>query len=161
MIPNAKIKNALILLLVISAIAGFFWFARFFGSGEKAESEKPAVICKPQNAPPENQQCFWTAHIHAEVKVLKNGETVAVLFEQGELEEEHTHSEPNKLHWHGLIPVDPKTKKVKDWSSLRIDTIPKDLKLQLEGQPKFIVNNKEVDPSYIWRDGDMIEIRYE
>lgn len=161
MTKDMKVKNALILILVIAAIAGFFWFVRFFGSGEKAESEKPAVICNSQNAPLENQQCFWTAHIHANVKVFKNGEAVAVRFEQGELEGEHTHSESNKLHWHGLIPVDPQTKEVRDWSSLRVDAIPKDLKLQLEGQPKFIVNGKEADPSYIWQDGDMIEIRYE
>lgn len=160
MVANAKIKNILILILVITAIAGFFWFARFFGSGESAESESPAVICKPQNAPPEFQQCFWTAHIHAHVEIFKNSKSVPVRFEQGELEEEHTHSESNKLHWHGLIPVNPQIKEVNDWSPLRIGAIPKDLKLQIEGKPVFIVNGQEVDPSYVWQDGDHIEIRF-
>lgn len=156
-----QLKSVFIIFFVAIAVGVFFWVAKNFGGGEGVESEKPAVICKPQNALPENQQCFWTAHIHAEVKVFKNSEVVAIRFEQGELEKEHTHSELNKLHWHGLVAVDPRTREVKDWSSLRVDAIPKDLKLQIEGQPKFIVNSKEVDPSYIWQDGDMIEIRYE
>ena len=154
-------KSAIIIIVVIAAIAGFFWLANFLGSGEKAESEKPAVICKPQNAPPEQQECFWTAHIHATVRLFKNGTEIPVRFEEGELEGQHTHSEPNKLHWHGLIPVDSKTKEVTDWSALEIQKIVADFKLSQEGTPKFIVNSREVDPSYIWKDGNSIEIRYE
>lgn len=156
-----QLKSIVIIILVIAAITGFFWIAKFLGSGEGVESEKPAVICKPQNAPPESQECLWTAHIHAEVKVFKNGNEIPVRFEQGELEGQHTHSEPNKLHWHGLIPVDPKTKEVTDWSALAVQKVVTDFKLSQEGAPKFIANNKEVDPSYIWKDGDSIEIRYE
>jgi hypothetical protein len=158
---SGQIKSIGIIVLVIAAIIGFFWIAKFLGSGESAESEKPAVICKPQNAPPEDQKCFWTAHIHATVRVFKNGTELPVRFEEGELEGQHTHSEANKLHWHGLIPVDPKTKDVTDWSALEIKKIVTDFKLSQEGTPKFIVNGKEVDPLYIWKDGDNIEIRYE
>lgn len=156
-----KAKSLFILVIVVAAILGFFWLADFLGSGEKAESEKPIVICKPQNAPPEKQECLWTAHIHATVKVFKNDKEIPIRFEQGKLEEEHTHSEQNKIHWHGLIQVSPKTKEVEDWSSLAVSTIPDSLKLSVEGIPQFLVNGKEVDPSHIWQDGDIIEIRYE
>lgn len=158
---NSKIKNLLILTTVVIAVAGFFWLARFFGSGESVESEKPTVICKPQNVPSEQQQCFWTAHIHATVKVFKNHQEQSVSFEQGNLENGHTHSEKNKLHWHGLIPVDPKTRELTDRSALQIDKIPANLKLAFAGQPNFMVNGKSVTPSYIWQDGDNIEVHYE
>lgn len=158
---NKKVKSLLALALIASAIVGFFWLANFLGSGEKAESEKAIVICKPQNAPPEQQECLWTAHIHAIVRVFKNGKEIPVKFEEGKLEGQHTHSEPNKLHWHGLIPVDPKIKEVTDWSALEIQKIITDLNLSQEGTPKFIVNGQAVDRSYIWQDSDIIEIRYE
>lgn len=152
-----QIKNVLILIVIVGAILGLFLIGRFFGSGENVESEKPLVICQPQNAPPEQQKCNWTAHIHAMVKVFMKGEGVPLGFEEGILEGSHTHAEPNKLHWHGLIPVDPKTKEVNDWSALEVQKLipPR------ETEPKFIVNSKEVEPSYIWQDGDTIKILYE
>lgn len=155
---NTKVKSIIALLVVIAAIIGFFKLANLLGSGEKAQSEKPLVICQPQNAPPEQQKCNWTAHVHVTVKVFMKGEDASLGFEQGNLEGSHSHAEPDKLHWHGLIPVDPKTKEVVDWSAFEVS------KLALgpqEGNRKFIVNGKEVEPSYIWRDGDTIEIRYE
>lgn len=158
---SKQLKSIVTLLLVMAAIIGFFWAANFLGSGEKAQSEKPLVICQPQNAPLEKQKCNWTAHIHAMVKLFKNNIEVPVRFEEGVLEGQHTHSEPNKLHWHGLIPVDSKTKEVTDWSALEIQKIVTDFNLSQEGTPKFIVNGKEVEPSYIWKDGDTIEIHYE
>jgi len=158
---NNQLKSIAIIFLVIAAVIGFFWIARFFGGGESVESEKPVVICKPQNAPPEQQECFWTAHIHATVRVFKNETEIPVRFEEGELEGQHTHSEPNKLHWHGLIPVDPKTKVVTDWSQLEVQKIVSDFNLSREGTAKFIVNGQEVGSSHLWEDGDVIEIRYE
>lgn len=148
-----KRKSILILLAVIFAIVGLFWFAGRFGGSEKVQSEKPAVVCK-------GQECFWTAHIHATIKVFAGGREVPLNFEQGKLEEEHTHSDSDKLHWHGLIPIDPKTQEVKDWSALEVGKIPADLNLSLEGKPRFVVNSKEVEESYVWRDGDLIEIHY-
>jgi len=156
-----QLKSIIAIFLVVVAIISFFWIVNFLGSGEKAQSEKPLVICQPQNAPPEKQKCNWTTHIHAMVKVFKDGKELSVRFEEGKLEGQHTHSEPNKLHWHGLISVDPKTKEVTDWSALEVQEIVTDFRLSKEGIAKFIVNNQEVDPSHIWKDGDNIEIRYE
>lgn len=158
---NVKIKSIVALLIVIVAVIGFFKLANFFGSGEKAQSEKPLVICNPPNVPPERQTCNWTAHIHATVRLFDKGKEIPVKFEEGELGGQHTHSEPNKLHWHGLIPVDSKTKEVTDWSALQVQKIVTDFKPSQGGMPKFIVNGKEVEPSYIWQDRDTIEIHYE
>lgn len=158
---NTKTKSIIGLLIVVAAILGFFWLANFLGSGEKAQSEKPLVICQPQNAPPEQQTCNWTAHIHAMVRLFNGGKEIPVKFEEGVLGGQHTHSEPNKLHWHGLIPVNPKTKEVTNWSALEVQKIVTDFNLSQGGIPKFIVNSKEVEPSYIWKDGDNIEIHYE
>lgn len=158
---RGKFTNFIILAVVIGSILALFWFANFFGSGEKVQSEKQLVICQPQNAPLEQQKCNWTAHVHATVRLFSKGKEIPVKFEEGELEGQHTHSETNKLHWHGLIPVNPKTKEVTDWSALQVQKIVTDFKLSQEGASKFIVNDKEVEPSYIWQDGDHIEIRYE
>lgn len=160
---NPKTKNIIALIVAVAAILGFVWFALNFGvGGEKVESEKPLVICNPPNIPPEQQKCFWTAHIHFHLKVFdKQGNVITVGFEQGDLQAMHTHAEAGLIHWHGLIPVDPRGKQVKDWSALEVQNIPRDLKLSLEGTPKFIANGKEVEPSYIWQDGDHIEIHYE
>jgi hypothetical protein len=154
-------KSAVIIVLVIVAVAGFFWLANFLGSGEKAESEKPALICKPQNAPPEKQECFWTAHIHFHLQAFKGLEELPIGFEQGDLRGIHNHADKNLVHWHGLIPVDPKTKEVTDWSAFEVQKISSDLKLSPERKPKFIVNGQEVAPVYVWKDGDHIEIHYE
>lgn len=158
---NTKIKSIIALLVVVGAILGFFWLANLLGTGEKAQSEKPIVICNPPNVSPEQQTCNWTAHIHATVKLFSGGKEIPVKFEEGVLEGQHTHSETNKLHWHGLIPVDPKTKEVTDWSALEVQKIITDFNLSQGGTPKFIVNGKEVESSYIWQDGDTIEIHYE
>jgi hypothetical protein len=139
---------------VILAVAAFFWIAKNLGGGESVESEKSAVVCRGES------ECFWTAHIHATVGVFQVETKIPVRFEQGELEGQHTHSESNTLHWHGLIPVDPKTKEVTDWSQLTILQLLKDLDLSIEDGPKIIVNGKGVDLSYVWEDGDTIEIRY-
>jgi len=155
-----QLKSVFIIVLVVAAVAGFFWIAKYLGGGESVESEKPVVICKPQNAPPEQQECFWTAHVHAMVRVFQNGTKIQLRFEEGELEGSHTHSESNTLHWHGLIPVDPKTKEVTDWSQLTILQLLKDLGLSIEDGPQIIVNSKGVDLSYVWKDGDTIEIQY-
>lgn len=157
---HEKMKSMLFLLIIIVTISGFFWLASFLGAGENIKSEKPLVICQPQNATPEQQKCFWTAHIHNSVKVFKGNEEIQIGFEQGELKGVHTHAEKNKFHWHGLLPVDPKTREVIDWSSLYVGNIPRDLKFSTEGTPMFIVNGKEVNRFYIWQDGDVIEILY-
>lgn len=154
-----KWTNVLIIGFVVIGLLAFFYVANRFSGGEKGiTTEKPITTCQPENTPPEQQKCYWTAHIHATVRIFMKGQAVPLGFEKGNLESAHTHAEPDKIHWHGLIPVDSKTKEKTDWSPLAVS------KLALggrEGTPKFIVNGQEVNPSHIWKDGDTIEIRYE
>lgn len=148
-----KLKYLSGLLIVIATIVAVFWLANRFGSGEKVESEKAAIVCKKEN------ECFWTAHIHATIKVFQDNNEILLTFEQGKLEGIHTHTEKNNLHWHGLIRVD-QTREVKDWSAFTIERLLKDLDLSIEDGPRIIVNNKEVGLAHTWQDGDTIEIRY-
>jgi len=129
--------------------------------GEKVQSEKPMVICSNPNAPPGQQKCYWTAHIHVQVKVFHRSKEFSLGYEQGNLQKGHTHAKKNKLHWHGLLPADSSTKQITDSSVFRIDKIPEDLGIQLPGKPRFIVNDKEKDRSYRWKDGDTVEIYYD
>lgn len=158
---NKYITSGLVLIVVL--LAGFIIFKlalRVGTAGENVQSEKPMVICSPHNAPADQQKCYWTAHIHVGVKIFNKGKEVPIGFEQGALEKGHTHAQKNKLHWHGLIPVDTKTKEF-DTSAFRIDKIPGDLKVSLPGNPRFIVNGKQEEGSYLWHDGDEVEIYYE
>lgn len=156
-----KVISLLILIFIIATIILFFVVAHYFGNIESVRSEKPIVICIPHDVPIQNQKCFWTAHIHAMVKVFKNNKEEPIGYEQGNLEDVHTHAEKNKLHWHGLIAVDKKTREVQDWSIFRIDNIPKNLGISIQENPRFKVNGQQQDGSYIWHDGDNIEIYYE
>ncbi len=158
---NKYISNGLILIMVLWAGFTIFKLAVRVGTvGENAQSEKPMVICSPQDAPADQQKCYWTAHIHTTVKIFSKGKEIPIGFEQGILEKGHTHAQKNKLHWHGLIPADPKTKEF-DKTAFRIDKIPGDLNISLPGTPRFIVNDKQEDGSYLWQDGDKVEIYYE
>jgi len=155
-----QFKAIIVLALIIIAVGFLFYIAKSFGGEENAESENPLTICQPQNASPEQQNCYWTAHIHATIKITKSGGKVQIEFEQGELEEGHTHAEENKLHWHGLLSVDSQTKEVIDWSPLYVSKILDNLGILIEGYPKYILNGEEVNSDYIWQDGDVIEIQY-
>gem|GEM_PF-6964983 len=74
------------------------------GAGEKAQSEMPLVICNPPNALPEQQKCNWTAHVHAIVRVFKNGAEMPVRFEEGKLEGQTDYTQK---HWQtdALAPI--------------------------------------------------------
>ncbi len=159
---NKYITSSLILIAVVSGIFILFKMVNYIGIvGEKVQSEKPTVICSNPNAPPDQQKCYWTAHIHTQVKVFHQGKEFPLGYEQGDLQKGHTHVTKNVLHWHGLLPVNPFTKQIIDSSAFRIDKIPLDLHIQLPGKPRFIVNGKEKDGSHKWKDGDTVEIYYD
>lgn len=154
MANRSRLPSVVLLLVALVAIGAFFWVAKRFGSGEQVQSEMPLVICQPSG------DCLWTAHLHAAVRVFQGDREVPLRFEQGDLAAEHTHSNPQTLHWHGLLPADPATKEVTDWSALAVNRLPENLKLSLSGTPTFLVNGQTVDPATVWKDGETIEIRY-
>lgn len=158
---NKYITSSIVLITVIITITVLFKMVNYVGIvGEKVQSEKPIIICNP-DAPIDQQQCYWTAHIHITVRVFHQGKELPIGYEQGNLQKGHTHAAKNLLHWHGLLPVNPSTKQILDSSVFRVDKIPTDLHIQLPGKPRFIVNGKEKEGSYEWNDGDTVEIYYE
>lgn len=150
-------KQIFILIGVILAVIVIILFARRFGSGESVRSERPRVIC--------NDQCFWTAHLHANLKVFNEGNPVSMGFEQGNLQGVHTHTQSDKIHWHGFLPVDRLTQKITDSSPLALVVILRDLGITIDKPTavvKFFVNGQETeDLTSIWQDGDNIEIHYD
>ncbi|MEX0940836.1 MAG: hypothetical protein WDZ41_05745 [Candidatus Babeliales bacterium] len=162
-----RIKNISIIVTVLFVIILFFWIARYFG-GESAMNEPPQIVCKIVAS---KEECFLTAHIHAELKLLKNNQELSIGYEKGNLDRNHTHSQKNINHWHGLIGIDPKNKNKKytfenltDFADFQIKFIPEDFNWneKFKAKPKkFMVNGKEVDPSYRWQAKDKIEIHYD
>lgn len=127
-----RLPNILILIFVIVLFVGVFYLASVLREREeKIRSESPIVFCVPPQAPPENQECFFTTHVHYHITLIENGSEKSLPFEKGALERFHTHFEKNKVHWHSLMPVEPETKKFLE--TLTLTDVLKDLNLPLEG----------------------------
>ncbi len=105
------IANIVIFILVITLFISLFYVASYFREQEEEiRSENPITFCQPPKAPPEEQKCYFTTHIHFFPTMKIFGEEKTLPFEHGTLEKFHTHYEENKVHWHALIPINPITK---------------------------------------------------
>lgn len=139
------------LLLVAFAVAGIvaaFGIARFFrGEEENVRAQKPIIFCQPQDAPPEQQQCFFASHIDVYVTVKIWGEEKTLPFEKGDLTKSHLHAEKNKVHWHSLIPVDPRKKQLENASPLTLGQLFDDLNIPFDHDRIFDAKNGNVGPS--------------
>lgn len=157
-----KWSNILLIVFVIAGLIAFFYVANRFSGGEKGVStEKPITTCQPENAPPDKQKCYYTAHSHLSLRVQIDGKTQDLSFEKGDLQKSHTHAEKNKIHWHATLPVDPKTKKVTDYSSLKLKKVLDEFQIDYQGKKVMVVVNNQAKTEgveYIWQDGDMIEV---
>lgn len=157
-----KWSNFVIIGFVVIGLVAFFYIASRFSGGEKGVStEKPITTCQPENVPPEKQKCYWTAHIHMTLTLTANGQKQDLSFEEGELQEGHTHAEKDKIHWHATLPVDPKTKQVTDYSSLKLKVVLDEFKTDYQDKKVTVVVNGETKLEgldYIWQDGDRIDI---
>lgn len=183
MTPKRKVRTDIITLLFVLALATVsisFLFAFHFTGEASIKSEEGIVFCQPENAPPESQKCFFTAHWHMIFDVKICGETKIFPFETGELTKLHTHVETNKVHWHGLLPVDPFTKNITDFSDLKLGNIFSELKIPISnegiynfkngdkcpdgtpGQLRVFVNGEQKENflDYVLRDGDRIKAEF-
>ncbi len=160
-----KWSNVLIIGFVVIGLIAFFYVANRFGGGEKGvTTEKPITTCQPENAPPEKQKCYYTAHIHMNLHVINGGQTVDLSFEKGDLQKSHTHAEKNKIHWHVTLPVDPKSKQITDYSPLRLKAVLDEFQINYQGKKiNVLVNGQEKSEGvdYIWQDGDTVEVKIE
>lgn len=127
------------------------------------------------------EQCYWTAHIHALVRINVCGQEISLPKLVGPLSGVHTHTEENILHWHDRLLIDPVSRKPIDpWvltigSGLDIlsitmatDGIMEEKNGDLcpdgkEGTLKFFVNGVPYfpDPHYVWEDRDIIDIVFD
>ncbi len=111
--------------------------------------------------------CFWVAHIHADFKVSRCGAQVELNKEFGDLYASHTHKEPDRLHWHSVLPADEATRKPSNTSSLTVGAALQVLDIETEtpcrpdqSAPRVTVrvNSKSSDLDYVWQDGDEIAV---
>ncbi len=173
--------NIIILLFVLATVIIFVSYLATHFTGETGiKSDKGITFCQPENAPQDQQKCYFTAHwhVHADIKVCN--ETKLLPYETGDLGKLHTHVETNKIHWHGLLPVDPVTKKITDYSQMKMSNLFLELKVPVAadriydfkngatcpdgriGNLKVSVNGQEQKDflNYILKDGDHISIEF-
>lgn len=173
--------NILVLLFVLALLTIFISFLATHFTGESGvKSDKGIVFCQPENAPVEQQKCFFTAHWHFHFDIEVCGQKKILPFEKGDLQKLHNHVEKNKVHWHGLLPANPKTKNITDFSDVKLSNVFKELSVPITsnsiydfkngdkcpdgatGSLKFFVNNEEKKDfmNYILKDKDKITIEF-
>lgn len=173
--------NILILLFVLAAVIIFVSYLATHFTGETGiKSDKGITFCQPENAPPEQQKCFFTAHWHVHTDIKVCGEPKVLSYETGDLEKLHTHVETNKVHWHGLLPVDPVTRSITDDSQMKMSNLFSELKVPVAtdgiyafkngdrcpdgriGNLKVSINGQEKQYflNYILKDSDHILIEF-
>lgn len=150
-----KKSNLLILILVILGVVGFFYLANKFGSGEKSvTSEKPIITCQ-------NDQCFYTAHLHFHLNLVIDGKEQDLPYEKGDLQKSHTHAEKNTIHWHATLLVDKNTNQVTNYSSLKLKVVLDQMEINYQDKKVTVkVNGQEKSEGldYVWKDGDKVEV---
>lgn len=160
-----KWSSIAIASFVIIGLISFFYVANRFSGGEKGVStEKPITTCQPENAPPNKQKCYYTAHSHMVLNITIDGKKVDLPFEKGRLQKSHTHAEKNKIHWHATLPVDPKTKQVTDYSALKLKAVLDEMQINYKGKKVMVLVNgqeKSKGLDYVWQDGDNVEVKLE
>ena len=142
--------NIIILVFALALIVvSISYLAAHFTGESGIESERELTFCQPENAPPDQQKCYFTAHWHINFDVKICDETKLLAYETGDLKELHTHVETDKVHWHGLLPVDPKTKEITDYSSLQLKSVLAQLKAPITEDEAYGYKNGDACPNGI------------
>lgn len=174
--------NIIILLFVLATVIIFVSYLATHFTGETGiKSDKGITFCQPENAPPTEQKCYFTAHWHVHFDTIKICDQTKIFpYETGDLQKLHTHVETNKIHWHGFLPVNPVTKQITDESQLKLSNLFAELKIPIApdgiynfkngnrcpsgrvGSLKILINGAEQKDflNYIWKDGDHIVIEF-
>ena len=123
---------------------------------EQVRAKNPITFC------PSEQECFFTTHIHVNLDISVFGIENTLNFENGPLESFHTHSQRNKLHWHGLLPVDPETRQAKEFPTLGQVFEGMEIPFSNDGVLAYkngYINPKTVQPAQlkVFVDGEQIE----
>jgi hypothetical protein len=138
--------NLLLIAFATGGILAAFYMAGFFKAEEQGvRSQKPIIFCQPQNAPPQQQKCFFTSHVDIYLTIKIWGEEKNLPFEKGDLTKAHTHADRNKIHWHSLIPVDPVTRRLE--RELTLGEELDDLSIPFDKDRIFNFKNGDIGPA--------------
>lgn len=140
--------NLLLIGFGLGGIIAAFYIASFFKQEETAiRSQEPIIFCQPENAEPEKQKCYFTSHIDVYLPIKIWGQEKVLPFEKGDLTKSHLHAEKNKIHWHSLISVDPKTKELEDKTRLTLGQALDDLGIPFDKDHLYNFKNGDVGPN--------------
>ena len=169
---SKKFKRSIFIAFILLAVVGLAYSIYIvYASGA---AQRGVVVCV-------GNECYWSAHIHAEVAISICGEeSYRFPVEKGPLNEPHTHEEKNLIHFHERLLIDPATKEILDPEPLTLGAFFNSMEVAFDetqvldsangdpcngesGSVKMFVNGK---PSadfrdYIWKDGDKIKIIFD
>ena len=121
------------------------------------------VVCK-------DDECIKTMHIHSDITFdLCGNDTLVLPREVGPLSGLHTHKEPNYLHFHDQVTLDPETRDQLFDERLSINEVIRVFSLNAQeycGTDNIeiaVLVNDQVPPEgldYNWKDGDDIKLMY-
>lgn len=153
----------IIVILVLAAIVGLGAYSLRQYNAEDAESG--IMVCNEAGT-----ECTLSLHIHADVAFNLCGQEIILPRETGALDGLHTHKEPNYLHFHDNIHLDPVTKVHLPDKRLSLQEI-MDV-FQLSSQKYCETSDIDIIAKvngqvpaeglgYNWKDGDDIELVYQ
>jgi len=118
-----------------------------------ASEEEGITVCA-------KDECFWAAHIHADLFINICGENIDLGLEKGPLDSVHTHKEKNRLHFHERLTVDPETREVSDYGPLRLESFLNELDLSGDcGELTMTVNDNLTEmANFAYKEGVVIRI---
>lgn len=141
-------SNLLLIGFGVGGIIAAFYVSNFFKQEETGiRSQKPIIFCQPQNAPPEQQKCFFTSHIDVYLTIKIWGQEKTLPFEKGDLVKSHLHAGKNKIHWHSLIPIDSKKKELEDKTQLTLGQTLDDLDIPFDKDNLYNFKIGDVGPN--------------
>jgi len=169
---SKKIKRTAALALILLAVIGLSYSVYIVYTSGAAQ--RGVFVCISES------ECYWSAHIHAEVDVNICGEEYRFPVEKGPLNGPHTHEEKNLIHFHERLRIDPVTKEILDTKPLTLGSFFDNMEVSFDndrvlnkingdlcnGQPgtvKMFVNGKPSSDfrDYVWKDGDKIIIVFD
>src|SRR3989344_5022715 len=155
-----------IILIVLGAALVYGGYAYFLSSAEEI------TFC-------EDDRCFWSANIQADLLVSLCGNVLDLGQEKGSEQGTHIHQQ-REVHFHDQLPWDPEAKRVTNWDNLRIQQLFDSFGIRLAdscladkcngdycgekpGTLTMSVNGvlKPEMGNYVWQNGDQMVIRFE
>ena len=169
---SRKIKKAFIACIIILAMI-YISYSLYvvYASGA---AQRGVTVCVSTT------ECYWSAHIHAQVEVSTCGQDYRFPIEKGPLDGPHTHEEKNLIHFHDRLRFDPVTKEILNPAPLKLGAFFDNMEVPFDGNKvldkmngdlcngqsgivKMFVNGKPSGDfrDYIWKDGDKIDIIFD